>query len=111
MTAFVFGTAQTVVSNLGSALYGLAATAVVGLLLFPVRTFLKNVQGEWQAVTAKLSGVEKELSVQRTNCLTTLQQQGQSQIDLLEKANNTLEAIHLSQVEMSGYLKASRDRN
>jgi hypothetical protein len=111
MSVILIGATQTVVSNLGSAFAGLAATTIVGILVFPIRTFFKNVRNEWRAATAKLAGVEKELNIQRTNCLTTLQHQGQSQIDLLEKATNTLEAIHLSQVEMSGYLKASHDRN
>lgn len=103
------GVTQVIVSNLSSAFAGLAATTILGILIFPIRTFFKNARDEWRSATAKLAGVEKELNIQRTNCLTTLQNQGQAQVDLLEKANSTLEAMHLSQVEMSGYLKASRN--
>ena len=96
---------QSILSHLESATAGIAATGILGLLMFPIRSVLKSARAEWRDVTEKIASVERELNVQRTNCLTTLQRQGQAQIDLLEKANSTLEAMHLSQVEMSGYLK------
>jgi hypothetical protein len=106
MNVFAIGATQAVVSNLGSAFAGLAATAIVGILVFPIRTFFKNVRDEWRSATQKLAGVEKELNIQRTNCLTTLQQQGDRQVELLEKVSNTLSEMHLDQRESLAYLKA-----
>ena len=76
---------------------GIIAAAVAGiaaLIAWPFR---------------KLSSIHEELTTQRTNCLQTLQDDGKDQVKLLGKAVDVLEAIHLGQVEMSGYIKAQND--
>jgi hypothetical protein len=50
----------------------------------------------------KLTVIHDELTTQRTNCLATLAQQGDTQIDLLGKAVNILEDMHLDQRELLG---------
>ena len=74
--------------------------------MFPIRTFLKNARAEWFSATAKLDSLGKELELQRTNCLTTLANQGEAQIKLLEKTVETLGSMHLDQKEVMGYLKS-----
>ena len=81
------------------------------MLMFPVRTIFKKATDVLNKFETKLTNVETELSAQRTNCLTTLQSQGTEQIKLLEKAVSTLEAIHISQAEMSGYIKANHEKS
>lgn len=75
------------------------------ILLFPLRTGYNKVKAEWFRATAVLDGLNKELTVQRTNCLATLQVSNQRQVELLEKTVDVLGDIHLGQVEMSGYMK------
>lgn len=45
-----------------------------------------------------LGDIHSELTTQRTNCLTTIQEQGKTQIDVLQK-------IHETQIEQVGYIK------
>ena len=70
-----------------------------------------KVKKEWDSLKDSIASAQKELVHQRTNCLATLQDQGAKQIEVLEKCANTLESIHLSQAEMSGYIKASVDKS
>lgn len=79
------------------------------MLLFPIRSLIDKVKKEWEGMIGRLDTVQKELSEQRTNCLQTLQIQGGKQIELLDKAATTLDAMHLSQVEMTGYIKARNE--
>jgi len=99
------GVIHTFVSNIVPGLAGLAATGIVGVIMFPVRTFIQGAREEWKAATSKLDALQKELETQRTNCLTTLTAQGEAQIKLLEKTVGTLEAMHLDQKEVMGYLR------
>lgn len=78
------------------------------VIMFPLRTITKSIRKEWKEKSGLLQEVHTEMKLQRTNCLTTLQAQGEEQIELLEKAVSTLESIHLSQAEMAGYMKARR---
>jgi hypothetical protein len=87
-------------------LMGVAITGFGALMLYPVR----YVKREWKSLKDAIADTHAELILQRTNCLTTIGSQGEKQIELLSRAVNTLEAIHLGQVEMSGYIKASNDR-
>ena len=75
--------------------------------MYPIRAIKK----EWANLNKKIEAAQEELVQQRTNCLSTLQDQGSQQIELLGRCVSTLESIHLSQAEMSGYMKASRDKN
>jgi hypothetical protein len=84
------------------ALLGVSATAVGGFILFPVRTFIKELKDKSQLLT----DIHTELKSQRTNCLSTLQQQGVRQIELLEKMSDTLSDIHDGQIEANTLLRS-----
>ena len=56
----------------------------------------------------KLAAIHSELIEQRTNCLSTLQKQGDEQIKLLGKAVETLGNIHTSQASMTGFMQATQ---
>ena len=103
------GAVQSILSEIPGAVAALAVTAILGVLVFPIRTFFKAVRTEWLAATEKLASVERELQMQRTNCLATIQAQGASQIKLQEDTNDILTKMHDSQLEMTGFIKARRD--
>lgn len=102
----MFGAGQSIISEIPGAVAGLAATATLGVLVFPIRTFFKALRSEWVAATAKLASVEKELQTQRTNCLATIQSQGATQIKLQEDTVEILQKMHDSQLEMTGFMRA-----
>lgn len=55
----------------------------------------------WRAVQhdrQMLAAIHAELTLQRTNCLATIQAQGARHIELLEKINE-------NQIEQTGYIK------
>lgn len=79
-------------------------TIVGAVCMYPFRKLIQA----YTEITDKLTGIHAELTRQRSNCLTTLQNQGEKQIELLDKACDTLEALHLGQVEMSGYIRARK---
>jgi hypothetical protein len=99
-------------SVVGQYIYGGILTSAISfggwLVLFPLRSLITKLKAEWGSKGAILVDMQREMTLQRTNCLSTLQQQGSKQIELLEKTNQTLEAIHLGQSEMSGYIKGAR---
>ena len=82
---------------------GLAITGLIGALMWPFRAARK----EWKALKEEQASIHAELVTQRTNCLTTLQTQGDRQIELLGKVADTLTGMALSQAEMTGYCKAN----
>lgn len=92
-------------------LIGIVVAGVGALLMYPLKYPFKKAKAEWQSLKSDIDSAKKELVNQRTNCLSTLQDQGEKQIELLGKCATTLEAMHLSQAEMSGYLKASLDKH
>jgi hypothetical protein len=57
-----------------------------GLLSFIGRLGWKTVQKDRRMV----ADIHQELTLQRTNCLTTLQEQGERQVELLEKIDEKL---------------------
>lgn len=77
------------------------------MILFPVRTLYSKVKEIVDNYKESMKEMKEELITQRTNCLTTLQTQGEEQIKVLNKVSSTLEAMHLAQVEMTGYMKGS----
>jgi hypothetical protein len=99
----------SVLAHVQEAAVGIIFSVGGWILVFPLRTFTKTVKTEWAEKTKMLESVHKELTEQRTNCLTTLQKQGTEQIKVLEKAVDLLDKIHTSQAEMSGYLRGSRE--
>lgn len=58
----------------------------------------------------KLAKIHEELTVQRTNCLQTLQEDGKTQIQLLEKVSDTLNGVRLDLKEQTGFLAAANQR-
>ena len=84
------------------AVVGLIITGLLGVIMWP----LKQAKKEWVNLKAGLAETHAELITQRTNCLQTLQSQGDRQIELLGKVSDTLSGMALSQAEMTGYLRA-----
>ncbi len=82
---------------------GLAITGLIGVLMWPVR----KVKKEWQGMVEKLAAVHEELGVQRNNCLTTLQRQGDTQIELLSKTVAALDGVRIDLATQTGYMAAS----
>ena len=89
---------------------GLVISVGGWILVFPVKTFLDKAKKVLGSFEEKLDKLQTELSTQRTNCLTTLQEQGKDQIKVLEKMSGTLDSMHQSQAEMSGYFKGLNNR-
>ena len=74
-------------------------------MAFPVRTLYNKVKDTVEDQAKALKEIKTELIEQRTNCLTTLSNQGTEQIKLLGKAVETLEAMHLDQRLLMGKLE------
>lgn len=95
-----------VVAAIEKGILGTVASGVGWFLMFPLRSFIKSVKAQWQSVTKQLGEVHTELTTQRTNCLTTLQKQGDEQIKLLGEMTGTLREMHLDQRETLGIIRA-----
>jgi len=54
----------------------------------------KRVVAAYRETKTKLEEISTELAVQRVNCLTTLQDQGEAQVKLLTEAVGTLRDMH-----------------
>lgn len=90
-----------------SQLAPLALKSIVGLLITGVIMYpFRKIHKEWSSLKEEQSAIHKELVQQRTNCLTTLQTQGEEQIKLLGKAVDVLDGVRLDLAEQTGYLKA-----
>ena len=74
---------------------------VMGVAVWPY----KKVKAAYAALLEGQKAVQVELSTQRTNCLATLQDQGEKQIEILGKVADTLNAMHLDQRELLGRIK------
>src|SRR6266704_4411990 len=90
-----------ILSMFNSALAGTAFSFLIWLVLFP----LKVAYRDWMKQTERLDSIKSELEVQRTNCLATLQRQGERQIASIDKAVDTLNEIRIGQAELNGVLK------
>src|SRR5215510_2512013 len=64
---------------------GVLGTALLSLAGFMGKKLIDTIQEDRKSIKSDLAAVKDELATQRTNCLTTLQEQGQKQIELLEK--------------------------
>jgi hypothetical protein len=82
----------------------LVVTAVGGALVWPFKTIKRKIE----EFTVELKAVQSELVTQRTNCLTTIQNQGVTQITLLERVADTLDKTHETQIAMSGYIQGMK---
>lgn len=90
------------------ALIGIVVAGVGALLMYPLKYPFKKAKAEWQSLKDNIDSAKTELVQQRTNCLATLQEQGEEQIKLLGKCANTLEAMHLDQKETLGLIRGGR---
>jgi hypothetical protein len=87
--------------------YKVAASAAVGVIMAVVLWPFRKARKEWAVLKAEQASIHAELVTQRTNCLQTLQTQGDRQIELLGKVVDTLGDIRTSQAEQTGYCKAN----
>jgi hypothetical protein len=93
-------------------LHGLLWEAVSGvvlsvggyIVLFPIRTLISSIKTAWAVQTKALTDIQAELVAQRTNCLSTLSSQGESQIELLKETVKVLNDMHLDQRTLLGRL-------
>jgi len=83
------------------AFVGLALTSLLGAIMWPFRKARK----EWIALKSDIASTHAELVQQRTNCLSTLQAQGVTQIELLGKTVAALDGVRLDLAEQTGCLR------
>lgn len=76
------------------------------IVLFPFRHIAKYVRTQWEEKSKLITEVHQELTLQRTNCLFTLQEQGKDQTKALEKVADVLINIRLDLAEQTGHIKA-----
>ncbi len=93
--------------DLAQLAYKAGASAVVGAIITIVLWPFRKARKEWAALKQEQASIHAELVQQRTNCLTTLQQQGVQQIELLGKTVAALDGVRLDLAEQTGYLKAA----
>ncbi len=90
-----------ILNTFNSAIAGLFFSFIIWLVLFP----MKSIYKDWMKQTERLDAIKTELELQRSNCLTTLQYQGERQIASIDKAVDTLNEIRVGQAELNGVLK------
>jgi hypothetical protein len=78
-------------------------SAFLGVIAMPFKRIIKA----YTEVVGKLDAVHTELTAQRTNCLDTLQRQGDKQVDLLGKSVDVLSEIR---TDMKITLEHLRDK-
>ena len=80
---------------------GLLVAGVGALIMWPYRVAKK----EWTSLKETTAKIHEELTQQRTNCLATLSQQGEKQIDLLTKVADTLDGLRLDTQAQTGFIQ------
>jgi hypothetical protein len=98
--------ASSSVSFLAQFKHEVAITLMVTAFLTAVSAPFRQAKAKWEALNAKLNDVHTELSMQRNNCLATLQSQGTKQIELLEKAVDVLDGVRLDNREVLTHLRS-----
>ena len=99
------GTTDNVLLKYIHAVSWAGAVAVGGyVVMFPMRYIVNMVKERFKV----LDDVREELETQRTNCLTTIQANGVDQLNMLERMADTLDKIHTSQSELTGYIRGSK---
>ena len=86
--------------------YKVAASAAVGAIMAVVLWPLRSARKEWKTLKAEQASIHAELVTQRTNCLASLQRQGDTQIELLGKTVAALDGARLDLAEQTGCLRA-----
>jgi uncharacterized membrane-anchored protein YhcB (DUF1043 family) len=94
---------QAIGSYVVKAVVGLIVGGLMGVILWP----LKYAKKEWTELKEQMKSTHAELESQRTNCLTTLQSQGNAQIELLKDSVRTLGDIRIELAEQTGFLRAA----
>ena len=74
---------------------------ITGVIMWPFR----KARTEWIALKDEQAAIRTELTTQRTNCLNTLQMQGEEQIKLLGKAVDVLDGVRLDLREQTTILR------
>ena len=83
------------------ALMTLAVGGLGYIIMFPVR----KARAEWISLKETTAKIHEELSQQRLNCLKTLQNQGDKQIELLGKMADTLDGVRVDFKEHTGFIQ------
>jgi hypothetical protein len=96
---------SSAVSLLGQFRHEVVITLMVTAFLAAVSYPFRKAKEEWFALITKLDGVRNELEHQRSNCLTTLQSQGEKQIEFLKQAVDVLTEIRLDNREIVTHLR------
>ena len=86
---------------INKALVALVVGALGYVTMFPFR----KAKAEFVAIKTAVLETKKELEQQRTNCLSTLQTQGDKQIELLGKMSDTLDGVRLDFAEHRSYVQ------
>jgi len=66
---------------------------------------IRKVKAAYVELTEAVQSTKDELTKQRSNCLTTLQAQGDAQVKLLTKVADTLDSIHLETKAQTGFIQ------
>lgn len=91
------GQAPSLVSQFG---HEIVITVLVTVFLAIIVWPIKRAKKEWISLREQIGGVAQELSVQRNNCLKTIQEHSSNQVELQKKTNEILEEIKLDQREL-----------
>ena len=86
---------------LAKAFVSLVVAGIGALMLWPVR----KIRKEWVSLKDAVVATKQELEQQRTNCLATLQKQGDAQIILLTKMSDTLDGVRMDFKEHTGFIQ------
>lgn len=95
-----------IASQIGPAVLKSVISIVVGGALTLAFWPLRKARKEWAELKKETVNIHSELVQQRTNCLTTLQAQGSTQIELLGKTVSALEGVRLDLAQQIGCLQA-----
>jgi len=82
----------------------LVFTVLIGIIGTAAMWPIRKVKKAYDELKTAIGSTHAELVIQRSNCLKTLQDQGDRQINLLEKVSDTLSSIHLDQRQLLGKL-------
>jgi hypothetical protein len=83
-----------------------AVSAAVGVIMAILIWPFRKARKEWIELKNEQALIHEELVKQRTNCLSTLQNQGVEQIKLLGNTVAALNGVRLDLADQTGYLRA-----
>jgi hypothetical protein len=100
---------EVILAYIHEAIWTGGLAVLTWVILFPFRHIAKYVRTQWEEKSKLLTEVHQELTLQRTNCLTTLQAQGAEQTKAIEKVADVLTNIRYDLAEQTGYIKALKE--